>query len=185
MRPITCVFIATSLDGFISRPDGSIDWLMEANQLIPPGEDCGYGDFWASVDALVVGRNTFEQVLTFDAWPYENKPVFVLTSRPLDIPPNLAGQVSVSSESPADLLDRLSTAGIKRVYVDGGVTIQRFLAADLIDEMTITLIPILLGTGRPLFSSLQVEIPFSHISTRSYDFGFVQNAYRRRPSDKK
>ena len=178
MHPHTSIFIATSLDGFISRTDGSIDWLNEANRLIPPGEDCGYGEFWASIDALIIGRNTFEQVLSFERWPYEEKAVVVLSSRPLTIPEKLTASVTASSETPEVLLDRLGASGVKHVYVDGGVTIQRFLAAGLIDELTITIIPILLGAGRPLFSTLEKEIRLCHVQTRIFDFGFVQSKYR-------
>ena len=172
------VFIATSLDGFIARPDGSIDWLNEANKVVPDGEDCGYGKFMESVDVLVMGRNTFELVLTFAAWPYGNKRVVVLSSRPLIIPAGLPDTVSASSESPDVLVERLSAEGARRLYVDGGMTIQRFLAAGLIDDITITLIPVLLGQGRRLFGTVEKDIPLVHAATRTFDFGFVQITYR-------
>jgi len=110
MSTKTSVFIATTLDGFISRTDGSIDWLNDANTAVPPGEDCGYKAFFKTVDVLVMGRNTFEQVLTFDPWPYEDCRVVVLTSRPLEIPQHLASSVSSSSEQPSDLVARLPAA---------------------------------------------------------------------------
>lgn len=172
------VFIATSLDGFIARPDGSIDWLNEANAAVPKGEDCGYAEFIEPIDVLVMGRNTFETVLTFDEWPYENTRVVVLSSRPLSIPATLPGSVSASSESPGMLVERLAAEGARHLYVDGGITIQRFLAAGLIDDITITLIPVLLGRGRPLFGPIENDITLAHVATRTFDFGFVQVKYR-------
>lgn len=172
------VFIATSLDGFISRTDGSIDWLNEANQRVPPGEDCGYDNFMADVDALVMGRNTFEQVLTFGAWPYGSTPVVVLSQRGIELPADLPPSVSVSSESPAALVARLSENSVKKIYVDGGRTIQSFLAAGLVDDMTITVIPVLLGSGRSLFGPLPGAVHLAHEVSHAFEFGFVQNRYR-------
>jgi dihydrofolate reductase len=172
------VFIATSLDGFIARPDGNIDWLNDANSVVPSGEDCGYNEFMKSVDVLVMGRNTFELVLTFDAWPYEGKRVVVLSSKPLIVPSRLSDMVSASSESPDVLVSRLSSEGVQGLYVDGGITIQRFLAAGLIDDITITLIPVILGQGRPLFGPLEKDIPLVHEATKAFEFGFVQVKYR-------
>jgi dihydrofolate reductase len=171
------VFIATSLDGYISRPDGSIDWLEEANRHVPKGEDCGYGAFIEGIDALIMGRRTFEQALTFNRWPYA-KPVTVLTRSALHVPAPLAGKAVASSESPRALIERLSREGAKHVYVDGGLTIQSFLVAGLIDEITITVIPMLLGAGRALFGPLAEDLKLDHLSTKTYDFGFVQNRYR-------
>ncbi|WP_428827323.1 dihydrofolate reductase family protein [Azonexus sp. IMCC34842] len=172
------VFIATSLDGFIARADGSIDWLDAANTLVPSGEDCGYSAFMETVDVLVMGKNTFATVSSFGAWPYADKKVVVLSSKPLQVPVELSGKVSTSAESPAVLLERLSAAGAKRLYVDGGMTIQRFLAAGLIDDITITLIPVLLGHGRPLFGPMKNDVPLVHVATKTFEFGFVQLQYR-------
>lgn len=172
------VFIATSLDGFIARPDGSIDWLNDVNAVVPSGEDCGYKEFMASVDVLVMGRNTFELALTFEAWPYEGKRVVVLSSKPLIVPTELPNTVSASSEPPDVLVKRLSAEGAQRLYVDGGITIQRFLSAGLIDDITITLIPVILGQGRPLFGPIENDIPLVHIATKTFEFGFVQIKYR-------
>jgi len=172
------VFIATSLDGFIARSDGSIAWLNEANKSITPGEDCGYSKFMADVDALVMGRNTFEQVLTFDSWPYGSTPVAVVSQRGVSLPSNLPPSVSVSNETPSALVARLTEHGAKKIYVDGGLTIQSFLAAGLIDDITITVIPVLLGSGRPLFGPLLADVRLTHESTTAFDFGFVQNRYR-------
>ena len=174
------VFIATSLDGFISRKDGSIDWLNEANGLVPPGEDCGYKAFADSVDVLVMGRNTFDLVRTFDAWPYGDKRVVVLSSKEVEFPKDWSYNVSHSSAEPAALLKQLESEGFKHAYIDGGITIQRFLRAGLIDEITITLIPVLLGEGRPLFGALDKDVKLKQVLTKPYDFGFVQVTYSTR-----
>ena len=177
--PIKCsVFIATSLDGFISREDGSIDWLMKANTLAPASEDGGYKSFISTVDSLVMGRHSFEKVLSFDAWPYGNLPVIVMSSQAVIIPENLRHCVSISSETPIELVDRLSKEGAKHLYIDGGVTIQRFLASNLIDELTITIIPVLLGSGRSLFGKLKSDIELHHVETRTFEGGFVQIKYQ-------
>jgi dihydrofolate reductase len=177
--PAKCsVFIATSLDGFISRDDGSIDWLMKANTLVPPGEDGGYKSFISTVDGLIMGRNSYEKVLSFDEWPYGNLPVVVLSSQTITIPEQLRPCVSSSAETPAALVQRLSEQGATHLYIDGGVTIQGFLANNLINEMIITLVPVLLGSGRSLFGSLKQDIEFQHLATRTIDGGFVQIKYR-------
>ena len=172
------VYIATSLDGFIARRDGSIDWLNEAHSLVPAGEDCGFQAFMDSVDTLIMGRKTFEQVLSFGQWPYGNTPVVVLSHHPVSIPSHLRDAVSASAESPRVLLDRLGRDGVAHVYVDGGRTIQGFLAEGLIDEITTTTIPVALGDGLPLFGPMSHDLKFTHVNTKTYDFGFVQTTYR-------
>lgn len=172
----TSVFIATSLDGFIARKNGDLDWIDRANATVSAGEDCGYAAFMATVDVLIMGRNSYEKVLTFGAWPYE-KPVVVLSRNPIDIPAAIAATVTYSSETPAALHARLSKQGAKRLYIDGGNTIQRFLAAGLITDLTITLIPVILGEGIPLFGPLPQDISLTHTETISYPFGFVQLKY--------
>lgn len=180
MQPLAkcAVFIATSLDGFIARPDGSIDWLERANKLVPQGEDFGYHDFMRQVDCLVMGVNSFELVLSFPEWPYGSTPVHVLSSRMTRLPRDLPDTVTLSNEAPQQVVERLSAEGAQQLYIDGGVTIQRFLRQGLIDEMTITRIPVLLGAGRPLFGALDRDIELEHVSTRAYPFGFVQSTYR-------
>src|SRR6478672_9003921 len=116
------VYIATSLDGFIAREDGALDWLP-APGGDAGGEDYGYRDFMASVDALVMGRHTFELALSFGAWPYAGKPVVVLSSRPAAIPPSLASSVEWLSGSPSEVVRRLAARGAEHLYVDGGRTI--------------------------------------------------------------
>lgn len=176
MNPKISVFIATSLDGFIARKDGSIDWLNSVSATVPKEEDGGFRVFMESVDVLVMGRNTFEQVLTFGEWPYGEKRVIVMSSKKIEIPDHLSKTVSSSSESPVQVVGRLSAQGAKHLYIDGGLTIQRFLQVGLIHEITITLTPIVLGEGKPLFGHMGKDIVLSHINTRSFS-GFVQVKY--------
>lgn len=178
MKSSCAVFIATSLDGYIARADGGIDWLEQANAAVPPGEDCGYGAFYASVDALVMGRNTFETACGFAQWPYGDKRVVVMSRRGVAIPPELAASVTSSAASPGQVVEQLAAEGLGHLYIDGGLTIQSFLRAGLINELTITLIPVLLGGGRPLFGPLDNELRLKPVATRNYDFGFVQLRYR-------
>ena len=174
------VFIATSLDGFIARLDGSIDWLDKANAVVTPGEDCGYVEFMSGVDALVMGRNTFELVMTFPQWPYGDKPLVVMSKTLTRLPAAAPATVSLSTQSPADTVAALAAKGLHRLYIDGGKTIQGYLAAGLIESMIITKIPVLLGTGIPLFGVLPADRWFEHVWSRSYSFGFVQDKYQRK-----
>ena len=178
MRAICSAFIATSLDGYIARPDGSIDWLNDVQGVIPDGEDCGYLDFMASIDALVMGRHTFERVLAFDEWPYEALPVYVMSRSLVTIPMALAGSVHSWQGTPSTLVEQLGAQGLRRLYVDGGQTIQGFLRAGLLDEITITVVPLLLGAGRPLFGPLDRDVELTLLYSRAYEFGFVQSTYR-------
>jgi dihydrofolate reductase len=168
------VFIATSLDGFIARTNGDIDWLGEPQE---DGEDQGYNNFIDSIDCLVMGRNSYEKVLSFGiTWPYE-KPVVVLTNRPLDIPTELASSVETMSGSPDEIVAKLSSRGAQHLYIDGGRTIQLFLDAGLVQRLIITRIPILLGAGIPLFGSLRQDIKLRHIETRAFKDGNLQSEY--------
>jgi dihydrofolate reductase len=164
------VFVGTSLDGFIARVNGEFDFL-------PPGggEPHGYTEFMATVDALVIGRNTFDTVLAFDTWPYE-KPVFVLSTRSLPpVPPGAV--VERMSGEPADVVAQLSSRGVGHIYVDGGVTIQSFLRAGLIQRLIVTRVPVLIGSGIPLFGSLPRDIALTHVATRQFASGLVQSEY--------
>lgn len=171
------VFIATSLDGFIAREDGSIDWLIKANELAPPGEDGGYKAFISTVDGLVMGRHSFEKVLSFDTWPYGDLPVSVLSSFALEIPDHLKNHVSISNETPDALVRRLTNEGFKHLYIDGGITIQKFITCKLIREITVTFVPVLLGSGRSLFGTLAHDIELNLIATHALGGGFVQIKY--------
>lgn len=168
-------YIATSLDGFIARENGALDWLPTGNGI--GGEDYGFKKFMATVDVLVMGSHTYEKVLTFGDWPYENKPVTVLSNRRLVIPKHLSQSVESMSCSPAELVGRLSKRGAKHLYIDGGKTIQGFLNAGLIQRLIITRIPVLIGAGIPLFGPLAHDIKLRHIETRQYSTGLVQSEY--------
>jgi dihydrofolate reductase len=178
MRAHASAFIAASLDGFIAREDGSIDWLDDVQTLIPEGEDCGYLKFVASIDGMVMGRHSFERVLAFEEWPYGQLPVYVMSHAPVSVPLELATSVHSWQGTPGALIDRLSSAGFRHLYVDGGQTIQEFLKSGLLDQITITVVPVLLGRGRPLFGSLPHDVELTLMHSRAYDFGFVQSTYR-------
>jgi dihydrofolate reductase len=174
----TSVFIAASLDGFIAREDGDIDWLgAGSGEASDPAEDYGYAAFAATVDVLIMGRGTYEKVLTFEGWPYGSTKVIVLSSQPLVIPDHLAERVEAMSASPEAVVTELARRGHRHAYVDGGQTIQRFLAAGLLDRLIVTRIPILLGSGRPLFGSLPQDVRLRHVRTRDYPSGLVQSEY--------
>jgi len=170
------VYIATSLDGFIARANGDIDWLSGGGSE-DGGEDYGYKEFWDTVDVLVMGRNTYEKVLTFGEWPYGSKPVVVLSSKQVQIRKHIAKSVESMSCSPSELVSRLSGRGARHLYVDGGKTIQGFLDAGLIQQLIITRIPILIGSGIPLFGPLTHDIRLRHIETRQFANGLVQSKY--------
>ena len=165
------VFVGISLDGFLARTDGSLDFLDASG-----GEPHGYDEFMATVDALVIGRKTFETVLGFGGWAYGKKPVFVLSSRPLaPAPPDAV--VERMAGSPEDIVAQLADRGFRHIYVDGGITIQRFLSAGLIQRLIITRVPVLIGTGIPLFGALPRDIVLEHVATRQYASGLVQSEY--------
>jgi dihydrofolate reductase len=166
------VFIATSLDGFIARADGSLDWLPAGG-----GEPHGYDEFMTGVDAVVMGRKTFETVLTFDSWPFGPKPVVVLTSRPSALRAPDGAVCDMMNGTPPEIVARLAARGMKHLYIDGGVTVQGFLRAGLIQRMIITRIPVLLGSGIPLFGPLSREVLLRHVATRAFPSGMVQSEY--------
>jgi dihydrofolate reductase len=165
------VFIGMSVDGFIARANGDLDFLEAGG-----GEPHGYDEFMATVDALVMGRKTFETVLSFGEWPYGEKRVFVLSTRPLATAPPGA-VVERMSGPPADIVSQLAARGIQHAYVDGGITIQGFLRAGLIQRLIITRVPVLIGAGIPLFGELQRDIALTHVATRQYAGGLVQSEY--------
>jgi dihydrofolate reductase len=168
------VFIGTSVDGFIARPDGALDFLPEGG-----GEPHGYAEFIASVDALVIGRNTFETVLAFLEWPYGEKRVVVLSSRSLDLSKVPRGaQVEQLSGTPAEIVAKLAASGAHHLYVDGGITIQRFLREGQVQRLIITRVPVLIGDGIPLFGTLPGDVRLRHVATRHYPSGLVQTEYQ-------
>ncbi len=173
------VFIATSLDGYIARADGALDWLPAGGA---PGEDLGYEAFIADKDLIVMGRGTYEKVLGFDEWPYP-LPVVVMSQQLADtqVPAALADRVRFSALTPRALLGDLSQRGVRRVYLDGGRLVQSFLREGLVTDLVITTIPVLLGGGRPLFGALPHDIRLTLVGSRSFaGSGMVQSTYRVR-----
>ena len=200
MKPKCSVYMGSSLDGFIARRDGGIDWLDfdspnerssdeggnnergndDSGADDSSYEDYGFAEFMESVDLLLMGRHTFELLLTFDEWIYGDTHLTVLSSTlgPEAIPARMEGRVSITSGDPAEILEELAEKGVQHVYVDGGITVQEFIAAGLIDEITIGIIPVLIGEGIPLFGPLEGDVPLEHIATRSFPNGLVQVKYR-------
>ncbi|WP_306589940.1 dihydrofolate reductase family protein [Geothrix sp. 21YS21S-4] len=170
------VFVGVSVDGFLARGNHDLDWLPDEG-----GEPHGYDEFMASVDALIIGRNTFDKVLTFDPWPYGSKRVVVLSSRPLQLPSSTGSAVEQMAGLPAEIVARLAERGVMNLYVDGGITIQRFLRAGLIDRLIITRVPVLIGEGIPLFGALPHDMALRHVATRAFPSGLVQSEYRVLP----
>jgi dihydrofolate reductase len=172
----TRVFIGTSLDGFIAGKNGDIDWLVA---FASPEVNAGYEEFIKDIDAVVIGRGTFETVLSFPSWPYAQK-VFVLSTTLKQVPDNVQSNATLVSMNPRELLAFLSREGYSNVYVDGGKVIQNFLHEDCIDELIISRVPILLGSGLPLFGYLEGEMKFKHLETRVYSNGLVRSRYERK-----
>ena len=170
------VYIGTSLDGFIARKDGNIDWLV---QFANDEAIDAYKEFIKRVDAIVIGRGTFNKVLSFPSWPYD-KPVFVLTTSMSKVPDTLTGKATILSMKPDELINYLSNKGISSIYVDGGKVIQDFLTENLVDELIVSKAPILLGSGIPLFGYLDHDIPFKHIRTLVQSNGLVRSYYIKR-----
>lgn len=166
------VFCGVSVDGFLARPDHALDFLDAGGQ-----EPHGFEEFYDSVDVVVIGRKTFEVVLTFGKWFYGKKPVVVLSSHPLDFSSIEDGAVEQMSGEPAEIVKQLESRGFKHAYIDGGITTQRFLAAGCIDRLVITRVPVLIGAGIPLFGALPRDITLRHIETRCYKGGLVQSEY--------
>ena len=172
------VFIATSIDGYIADKNGGIDWLHSIPN--PNNDDMGYVGFTSNIDALVMGRTTFETVCNFDVdWPYD-KPVFVLSNTLVEIPESHRGKAFLINGTLSEIIEQINGNGYNSLYIDGGTTIRNFLKADLIDEMTITIIPIVLGSGLPLFSELPNELKFELVKTKTYLNQIIQSHYKRK-----
>jgi dihydrofolate reductase len=172
------VFIATSIDGYIADKNGGIEWLHSIPN--PDNKDMGYVEFTNRIDALVMGRTTFETVMGFDVpWPY-TKPVFVLSNKLKEIPESHKEKAFLVKGTLTQILDQIHENGYERLYIDGGATISNFLKADLIDEMIITIIPILLGGGSSLFAELPKELIFELLGTKTFLNQITQNHYKRK-----
>ena len=173
---VNIVYIATSLDGYIATKDGGIDWLHEAPN--PTGEDFGFSKFMDGIDALIMGRKTYETVLSFDTeWPYKKK-VFVLSRSLKDVDIALKGKAEIINGEIKEIISRLNEKGYKNLYIDGGETVQSFLEESLIDELIITKIPIILGSGIPLFTEFKASQKFEHIETSEFS-GMVKSHYKK------
>jgi dihydrofolate reductase len=166
------VFVGTSVDGFIARANGTFDFLGGDDT-----EPHGYEEFFATVDAVVMGRNTFEVVAAFPSWPYEQKRVVVLSSKPVDLSPGRAARLEQMSGEPHEIVAKLAATGAHHLYVDGGITVQRFLNAGLVDRITVTRVPVLIGSGIPLFGVVPRDIALRHIATNTYRGGLVKSEY--------
>ena len=167
------VFIGTSVDGFIARANGEFDFLP-----VDGGESHGYNEFIASVDAIVIGRKTFETVLSFPQWPYGDKRVVVLSNRKQDLSAVRGGLVEQMAGAPTEIVAKLDATGVRHAYVDGGVTIQGFLRAGLIQRLIITRVPVLIGQGIPLFGTLPRDVRLRHVATQHYPSGLVKTEYQ-------
>ena len=170
------VFSGLSVDGFIARLNHDLDFLPAGG-----GEDHGYDEFFASVDAVVMGRNSFDKVLTFELWPYGDKPVFVLTRRPGAGAAPAGAPVEFLSGSPEEIVAQLRGHGFEHLYIDGGITVQRFLRAGLIERLVVTRVPVLIGEGIPLFGPLAADVRLRHVRTSSFPSGLVQSEYTIEP----
>jgi len=167
--------MAVSIDGYIAGPDNDLDWLEQLPN--PDGDDFGFADHMASIDAVVMGRGTFDAVADFRPWPYD-KPVVVVSSSLSELPDDLLDSVQLISGSPGEVVDQCHQRGFDNLYIDGGSFVTAFLREGLIDEMTISRIPVLLGGGTQLFGSLPEAVWWDHVSTRSFAGGLVQSTYR-------
>ena len=172
----TIVYIGTSLDGFIARENGDIGWLA---QYANAEAVRTYEAFINRIDAIVIGRGTFEKALEFATWPYKKK-VFVLSTTLHEVPQKLIENVTILSMDPVSLLGHLFNKGFSNIYIDGGKLIQSFLREDLIDELIISKAPLLIGTGIPLFGYLDGDIQFKHVRTDTYANGLVKSYYERK-----
>lgn len=175
--PTVSVYIGTSTDGFIARPDGNLDWLMGAGE--GASEDYGYHGFMESIDVLLLGRKTFDMVLSFAQWPYGARRVVVMSRNPeaVNVPYGLRETVMVTSAPPRRVLEQLAQDGFKHAYLDGGMLIQSFIREGLVNDLTLTRAPVLIGEGVPLFGALPKDVRLRHLATNAYTNGFVQTKY--------
>lgn len=163
-------FIATSIDGFIARKDGSLDWL---DGVQATDEDCGFQGFYAGVDTIIMGRKTYEVVSSFSEWPYTEKRVIVLSYSLSEFNPHAecyAGDIKA-------LIERLASEGVKHIWVDGGICINSFVKERLIDEMTLSIIPVILGSGIRLLNEFDKDYPCKLMRSQAFSNGIVQTTY--------
>ena len=172
------IFIATSIDGYIADKEGGLSYLEMVSN--PDQVDMGYTKLMERIDALLMGRNTFEMVLSFGIdWPY-NKPVYVLSNTLTEVSEDLKGKVELVKGSLQEVVNCIHAKGHHHLYIDGGKTIQQFLKEDLIDEMILTTIPILLGGGVPLFADLPKSMEFNLKDSEVFLGEVIQRTYHRK-----
>jgi dihydrofolate reductase len=180
LMPDCSVFCGISLDGFLAKPDGDLDWMKGSGEDDASGGDHGYEAFVSGIDTLVWGRKTFEKVMTFDKWYHGDKRVVVLSGKPLDLGParERGGKVEQMSGTPAEVVAKLGASGAKHLYIDGGLTVQAFLRAGLIHRIIVSQLPVLIGQGIPLFGPLDNDIRLKLVSSRIFPGGMVQSEYQ-------
>jgi dihydrofolate reductase len=177
------VYIATSADGYIATPDGSVDWLHTAGNLEADmgSEDMGFQSFMDSVDCMIMGRKCMEMIssmnLTSEQWVYGDVRIVVLSNTVREPPENLRGKVEIYSGDIQDLIFELEGSGFKHAYIDGGSTITSFINLKLIDEMTITKAPVLLGEGIPLFGKINQSVKLENAKAAAFPNEFIQVKY--------
>jgi len=170
-------YIAVSLDGFIARKNGNIDWLTEIDNL-DSFEDYGYDEFYQTIDCLIMGSNSFTSIIKYEPWPYADKKVFVLSHAINEVAPQDVDKYEIYSGSISALITKLQKQGYDHISIDGGQTIQSFINEGLINELTITTIPILLGEGIPLFGKVANDIKLKLVESKAYENGYVKNSYQ-------
>lgn len=171
-RPRISVFIAQSVDGYIATDDDSLDWLTSAGAA---DEDYGFERFLSEIDVVAMGRSTYDVIRDMSDLPYGDRPVHVFTTQ--DLAPR--GGFAFYARTPQEAVAQWESDGVGHVYVDGGRLISQFLAAGLVDDLTITVVPTLLGSGKPLFHRIAVATPLRLIDTRAFASGMVQLRYAR------
>jgi dihydrofolate reductase len=171
----THVYIATSLDGYIADSQGGLQWLFDIPN--PSGSDYGYAEFMSDIDAILMGRGTYETVLQFDAWPYQ-KPCYVATSKPLKAPSGIMHSPQFLQGTPSQMQQLIHADGHEHIYIDGGQLISSFLRDDLIDTLTLSRVPVILGSGKPLFAANLPKLGFEHLGTESFG-PLIKSRYRR------
>jgi len=179
------VFIATSVDGFIAKEDGSVDWLHTAgNSEVDMGDqaDMGMNEYMSTIDCMIMGRKCMDMIssmnLTPEQWPYGDTKIIALSNTVKEVPANLKGKVEMYSGDLQALISKLENEGFKHAYIDGGTTIQAFINLKLIDQITITKAPILLGEGKPLFGKTFKDIKLEKAWTIAFPNDFVQVKYK-------
>lgn len=169
-RPKISVYIATSIDGYIARSDGSLDWLDQVGGF---DEDYGFKNLLDSIDAVILGRKTYEIASSVVDWPYKGKRTVILSNTLKTV----RNDAELFRGDITQLVSQLNSDGIKHAWIDGGATISQFLDLQMVDSMTLSIIPVILGNGIPLFNVIGKELPCSLVSSQSYPSGLVQIIY--------